>query len=122
MTTTKTALNPLMAPSWLPHFKAIQPAHLEPAVREILAENSADLETLLNKTKEYTWQSLIQPLDDLSERLFTSLVTCLAFKLSHASGSSARCLQCLPAPDHGIPYFANAAPSALCCDGNLIQK
>lgn len=73
MTTTKisagTQNNPLLTASWLPHFKAIKTEDIEPAVRQILAENRAALDDLLRPQASYTWETLVLPLDELSDRL-----------------------------------------------------
>lgn len=70
MTTANTTSNPLLIPSWLPHFKAIKTEDLEPAVRQILDENKTALTDLFNKPPQsYTWDNLMRPLDELGERL-----------------------------------------------------
>src|SRR5690349_19803888 len=70
MTTTKASLNPLLASSWLPHFKAIKTEDIEPAIRQILDENKTTLNDLLRQPPQTaTWDNLMYPLDELGERL-----------------------------------------------------
>ncbi|MEO6696878.1 MAG: M3 family metallopeptidase, partial [Gammaproteobacteria bacterium] len=61
--------NPLLEFSGLPRFSAILPEHVEPAVDALLAENRARIAALLAATAHYTWDNLIQPIEDLQERL-----------------------------------------------------
>lgn len=60
--------NPLLREDVLPNFSAIKPEHIEPAINKIIAENILAIESLLeNKTPD--WQTLIQPLHNLNDRL-----------------------------------------------------
>ena len=64
--------NPLLAPvapNTLPAFSAIQPAHAEPAIDAVLAENRNALTTLLASETEPSWETLIEPQEDFSDRL-----------------------------------------------------
>ncbi|HLA75722.1 MAG TPA: oligopeptidase A [Gammaproteobacteria bacterium] len=61
--------NPLLDLRGLPPFKSILPEHIEPAVDALLAANRARIAALLDATEHYSWDNLIQPLEDLSERL-----------------------------------------------------
>lgn len=61
--------NPLLDLSGLPPFKSILPGHVEPAIDTILADNRTNIASLLDSTATYTWDNLIQPLEDLTERL-----------------------------------------------------
>jgi len=68
--------NPLLAPTdhtWapntLPAFDAILPEHAEPAIDAVLAGNREALDALLASGKATRWESLIEPLEDLSDRL-----------------------------------------------------
>lgn len=61
--------NPLLEFTGLPPFSKIQPAHVEPAVDILLAEGRALVEQLLASRTEYTWDTLIQPLEEMQERL-----------------------------------------------------
>jgi oligopeptidase A len=60
--------NPLLKDDMLPNFVAIKAEHIEPAINTIVEENLQAIEVLLeNKTPD--WQSLIQPLHNLNDRL-----------------------------------------------------
>lgn len=60
--------NPLLLDEVLPNFAAIKPEHIEPAIDKIIAENLQAIESLLeNKTPN--WQTLLQPLHNLNDRL-----------------------------------------------------
>ncbi|MCL5801348.1 MAG: oligopeptidase A [Gammaproteobacteria bacterium] len=78
--------NPLLEFSGLPRFSVILPEHVEPAVDALLAGNRARIAALLvapgilppatlvrpctsEPTAHYTWDNLIQPIEDLEERL-----------------------------------------------------
>ncbi len=60
--------NPLLQDNEFPPFGSIVAAHVEPAVRSILADNRACLQELLGR-EAYTWDSLILPLDEMDDRL-----------------------------------------------------
>ena len=60
--------NPLLSMRGLPPFAAIRPEHVEPAIDQILADNRA-IARLLEERQTYTWDNLIAPLDELSDRL-----------------------------------------------------
>lgn len=65
-------LNPLLQFDRLPDFPAILAEHIQPAVKSVLAENRSLLDSLLNDNKNRTspdWNSLMDPLDDLDDRL-----------------------------------------------------
>ncbi|HEC19361.1 MAG TPA: oligopeptidase A [Gammaproteobacteria bacterium] len=61
--------NPLLHLTDLPPFSAIQPEHVEPAIDRILADNRAAIERLLADNTTPTWATLMQPLEDLDDRL-----------------------------------------------------
>ncbi|VAW87523.1 Oligopeptidase A [hydrothermal vent metagenome] len=61
--------NPLLDLSGLPRFSLIKPDHVEPAIDQVLADCRAQVETLLAANTDYTWDNLIQPLEDIDERL-----------------------------------------------------
>ena len=61
--------NPLLDLSGLPRFSLIKPEHVEPAINHVLADCRAQVETLLAANTNYTWDNLIQPLEDMDERL-----------------------------------------------------
>jgi len=62
--------NPLLNDFDLPPWSAIRPCHIEPAIEQILAENRKAIAGLLqNQPEPPTWQSLVQPLEELDARL-----------------------------------------------------
>ncbi len=61
--------NPLLEFDGLPRFSAILPEHVEAAVDTLLADNRTRIAALLAATAHYTWDNLIQPIEDLEERL-----------------------------------------------------
>ena len=62
-------MNPLLDFSGLPRFSEVRPEHVTPAVEELLAENRRALDGVLAQAGAPTWASLVQPLEDASERL-----------------------------------------------------
>ena len=61
--------NPLLDFNGLPHFSAIRPEHVEPALDTLLARNRAELEGLLAAIHEPRWDNFVQPIEDMGERL-----------------------------------------------------
>ena len=61
--------NPLLSSADLPRYAAIRPEHIEPAIDHLLADNRVVLERLLAARNTYTWDNLIQPLEELEDRL-----------------------------------------------------
>ena len=61
--------NPLLTMTGLPPFSRISAEHVEPAIDTLLAENRKAVEALLAATEDYTWDNLIQPLEDMDDRL-----------------------------------------------------
>jgi len=61
--------NPLLTMTGLPPFSHISAEHVEPAIDTLLAENRKTVEALLAATEDYTWDNLIQPLEDMDDRL-----------------------------------------------------
>ncbi len=61
--------NPLLEFTELPPFTEIRAEHIEPAVDALLAENRATLERVLSSTAPPTWSSVVQPVEDMDERL-----------------------------------------------------
>ncbi|MFI5317136.1 MAG: M3 family metallopeptidase, partial [Myxococcota bacterium] len=64
--------NPLLeaGPGGLPRFDAIGPEHVVPALRELLAQVGAELETL-ERTVAPTWQGVVEPLERVGDLLAT---------------------------------------------------
>ncbi|MBI2778996.1 MAG: oligopeptidase A [Gammaproteobacteria bacterium] len=61
--------NPLLEMAGLPPFTQIRTEHVEPAIDWLLAENRAGVQTLLATPGPYTWDNLVQPIEDMGERL-----------------------------------------------------
>jgi len=61
--------NPLLQFTGLPPFQQIKPEYIEPAINQLLAENRALVERLLRENEHYTWDNLIQPLEEADDRL-----------------------------------------------------
>lgn len=61
--------NPLLKTYEFPPFSQIRPEHVEPAIDQILTENRERVAELLQKTRTYTWDNLIRPLEDMDDRL-----------------------------------------------------
>ena len=61
--------NPLLKKTTLPPFGEIKPEHIEPAISTLIAENRAILEDLLEKNQQYTWENLVEPLEERDELL-----------------------------------------------------
>ncbi|MFC1749154.1 oligopeptidase A [Pseudomonadota bacterium] len=61
--------NPLLNMRDLPPFSKIKPEHIEPAIDALLQKNRQTIETLLAATSAYTWDNLVQPLDEMAEHL-----------------------------------------------------
>jgi oligopeptidase A len=69
MTATATTIdNPLLQGQGLPPFEQIQPEHVVPAITQLLAESEERL-THLETNVVPTWDGLVQPLEQLEERI-----------------------------------------------------
>jgi len=66
---TEHATNPLLDLSGLPRFGAIRPEHVEPAIVQTLAANRVAVEDLLQNATDPTWDSFVQPIEDMNDRL-----------------------------------------------------
>ncbi|TFH19293.1 MAG: M3 family peptidase, partial [Myxococcales bacterium] len=67
-----TSKNPLLDPRPAPRFEEIEAAHVEPAVTSLLTDLSAALDALeksAGRTPEPTWASLVEPIEQISDRL-----------------------------------------------------
>jgi len=62
-------MNPLLDYSGLPRFADIAPQHVGPAIRQLLDENRALLEQLVQPDAPARWDAFAQPLIDAGERL-----------------------------------------------------
>ncbi len=61
--------NPLLRDSRLPAFDAFEPAHVVPAIDTLLEQNRKQIEALLADPAASDWQSLVEPLEAMDERL-----------------------------------------------------
>ncbi len=64
--------NPLLALAGradLPAFDRILPEHAEPALDQVLAQNRAELKSLLESQNAPRWSSFIEPLEEMGDRL-----------------------------------------------------
>lgn len=64
-----TTNNPLLEMTGLPPFAHIRPEHVEPAIDQVLAENRVRVQVLLAAGGPYDWNNLVQPLEELGDRL-----------------------------------------------------
>jgi oligopeptidase A len=62
-------MNPLLDFSGLPRFAEIKPEHVAHAIEQLLAENRALIERLLDDSAPPTWQDFTAPMEDANERL-----------------------------------------------------
>ncbi len=82
--------NPLLQFDTLPDFSIIRAEHVQPAVEQVLSENRAALAGILQREdnrRRPDWQSLMQPLEELEDRL--DKVWSAAGHLKSVSGDSA---------------------------------
>jgi oligopeptidase A len=63
-----TITNPLLLQNPIEKIDQLQPSHVEPAIKSIIADNLAALEQL-SQQEHLTWQSFMQPLEHLENRL-----------------------------------------------------
>ena len=61
--------NPLLTMTGLPPFQHIKPEHVEPALETLIKLNREKLESLLKDNEDYSWDNLIEPLEDMDDRL-----------------------------------------------------
>ena len=60
--------NPLLSNSPLPRFSQIKPEHVLPAIKETLNNCRKTIETVLEQHSDFTWDNLIQPIDEMDEK------------------------------------------------------
>ena len=66
----KTSMsNPLLEEFTLPAFSKIKPEHVEPAIDQLLAEARAVVKEKLAATDHYTWENLVEPLEEADDRI-----------------------------------------------------
>jgi oligopeptidase A len=61
--------NPLLSNSTLPLFSKIKPEHVEPAIDSLLQEARDLVFRLLEQTSAYTWDNLVEPTEDVEDRI-----------------------------------------------------
>ena len=61
--------NPLLQEHPLPPFSSIQPEHVEPAIVQLIESNLQSIRRMLDENHAYTWNNLIDPMEDLDDRL-----------------------------------------------------
>ncbi len=61
--------NPLLDFSGLPRFPDITPAHVTPAVEQLISDNRALVERLVADSAAPAWDTFVRPLEDANERL-----------------------------------------------------
>jgi oligopeptidase A len=61
--------NPLQEHHTLPPFSRIEPAHVEPAIRQLIEHNKQAIEDLLQQQNKYAWENLLQPIEQLEDEL-----------------------------------------------------
>jgi oligopeptidase A len=61
--------NSLLEMTGLPPFSKIKPEEIEPAIDTLLKQNREQLQHLLANTGQYSWDNLIQPLEEMDDRL-----------------------------------------------------
>ena len=61
--------NPLLSITDLVDYAAIRPEHVEPAVKELLGNASATLETVTAEDVPATWEAVLEPLEESQEKL-----------------------------------------------------
>ena len=61
--------NPLLDKNILPPFSAIRPEHVIPAISSLLERNKRRLEELLTAPGPHSWETLIEPIEDMEDEL-----------------------------------------------------
>ena len=62
-------INPLLENTILPQFSKIKPEHIELAIDSLLAEARSTIEKQLQATTDYTWENLIEPIENIEDKL-----------------------------------------------------
>ena len=62
-------MNPLLTTTVLPLFSEIKPEYIEPAISQLLAEARAVVDQQLQATSQYTWNNLVEPLEEAEDKL-----------------------------------------------------
>lgn len=61
--------NPLLEEQLLPPFSSIKPEHIVPAIEKIISDNRAAIVKIIDECKAPSWDSVIQPLEELEKVL-----------------------------------------------------
>ncbi len=61
--------NPLLDTSALPRFKALDPEHVVPAIRELIAQHRQKLDALLESNPDPDFDSLVLPIEEMEHEL-----------------------------------------------------
>lgn len=61
--------NPLLSPSLLPSFSHILPEHIEPALKQVISQNRAQLNEMLSQSGPFTWDNLMAPFEEMNDKL-----------------------------------------------------
>ena len=61
--------NPLLEENTLPPFHLVKPEHVESAIDQLLAEARGKTDKLLDASDQYSWDNLIEPLENIDDRL-----------------------------------------------------
>ena len=61
--------NPLLVLGPLPNFSCIEPEKIEAALKQLLVENRSEIARILAQAGPFTWENLIEPLDEMNDRL-----------------------------------------------------
>ena len=64
-----TMSNPLLEKHTLPPFSAIEPDHVEPAIRQLIERNKCAIDKLLGANSRYSWGNLLQPIEEMEDEL-----------------------------------------------------
>lgn len=62
-------INPLTQAHPLPPFSQIQPEHIVPAISQLLDNSRVATEQLLSSNTSYSWTNLVEPLENIHDRL-----------------------------------------------------
>ena len=65
----KTMTNPLLNSPALPEFSKIRPEHVQPAMAQLIDESRDAIDVLLAAGGPCTWTSLVEPLEDIDDRI-----------------------------------------------------
>ena len=61
--------NPLIQTEGLPAFEHIKASYIEPAIDQLLSESRNTVQSLLASTTDYSWDNLLQKLEDMDDQL-----------------------------------------------------